>query len=264
MDTMNVDQAVFASSDRGTTKGYQLVSKSIGVDRAIGTALSHWAPTRLPSENVNHWSINAFPVSDDRFAISRTVVGGPEYSGRGGREVVTLFLLLSNEQFAFYEWDAIAVARTAIAMGMLRLPLQIEGDQLPQAMIPSRPIMNSMDLADGQPDEDVNESMLDDVIAILNDSRRVALIGLNDPILTATRLVARLPIQARQNFSFTTGLPPSVHRPFHAHFFSSEVTLKQHALEAQKVVCFHAQKKFEQYRSQVLVQQGSVGVPHGM
>ena len=254
MDTMNVDQAVFASSDRGTTKGYQLVSKSVGVDRALGTALSHWAPTRLPSENVNHWAINAFPVSDERFAISRTVVGGPEYSGRGDREVVTLFLLLSNEQFASYQFDAIAVARSVIALGLLRLPSQIEGDQLPQATIPSRPIMNSTDLASGQPDEGVNEAMLDDVVAILNDSRRVALIGLTDPIITATRLVSRLPIQSRRNLSFTTGLPPSVHRPFQVHFFSSDVTLKQHALDAQKIVSFHAQRKFQQYRSQLSVQ----------
>ena len=119
IDTTVVDQAVFASSDRGRIKGYQLVSASSGVDRACSQELCRWAPTQFPTDDPDTWTINFFPVSRDLFAVTRTVLGGPEYSGRGGMQVVTLILLLRDDQFAAYGCNPIAVAKNSVDAGVL-------------------------------------------------------------------------------------------------------------------------------------------------
>ncbi len=122
--TMKVEQAVFASSDRGRMDGYQVIAKSSGVDSRACKELCRWAPTRAPSHDPKKWTINYYPVSDDSIAVTRTVLGGPEYSCRGGTQVVTMILLLHNEQFISYDCNSIAVARTALMLGYLRLPLE--------------------------------------------------------------------------------------------------------------------------------------------
>ena len=80
MSSMNVEQAVFASSDRGSVKGYQLVAKSQGIDRACSQELCRWAPTQMRSDDTSEWTINYFPVSDDSVAITRTVLATDDES----------------------------------------------------------------------------------------------------------------------------------------------------------------------------------------
>jgi hypothetical protein len=128
--TTRVEQAIFASSDRGSVKGYQLVAKSSGVDRATSQELCRWAPSQIPSSDPSQWTINYFPVSDDFVAVTRTVLGGPEYSSRGGTQVVTLILILRDEQFLSYGCNSILVAKTALAMGCLKLPSEMTCEQL--------------------------------------------------------------------------------------------------------------------------------------
>ena len=235
METMHVDQAVFASSNRGSVKGYQLVSKSSGIDRACGRVLSRWVPTRVLSEDLDQWTLNHFPVSNDLFAVTRTVFGGPEYSGRGGTQIVTLFLLLNHEQFELYGFNPISVARTAMAMGWLRLTLETTHEQLPQATLPIRPITetdSSGDHTDGE--------LLEEIASHLVNARRVGVIGLADPVGAVGRLVPRLSEESKKNFSFTTGLAPSIHRPFQAHFFSSTAMHSEQTLSSRDLVYIHA------------------------
>ena len=235
METMHVDQAVFASSDRGSVKGYQLISKSTGIDRACSRVLSRWAPTRVLSEDLDQWTLNHFPVSNDLFAVTRTVFGGPEYSGRGGTQIVTLFLLLNHAQFKLYDFNPISVARTAIAMGWLRLPLETKHEQLPQATLPIRPIA-----ANASSDDHTEAELLEDISSHLVRDRRVAVIGVADPIGAVGRLVPRLSEESRKKFSFTTGLAPSNNRRFQAHFFSSTTMHRERTLNLRDLVCIHA------------------------
>lgn len=235
-DIMKVEQAVFASSDRGSVKGYQLVAKSGGVDRACSQALCRWAPTQFPSDDPDHWTINYFPLSDDLVAVTRTVLGGPEYSGRGGTQVVTLILVLANEQFLSYGCNPIAVARTAMTMGSLKLPLDMAREQLPQATLPSRPIVEPSLMGNRESDDDGFSQLLKEVTDLLRDGRRVAVVGLSDPMEAVVRLLPRLSHEARRSFSFTTGLAPAASRPFQAHFLSDVDLTRQRTLVSQNIV----------------------------
>jgi hypothetical protein len=235
METIKLEQAVFASSDRGRMKGYQLVSKSPGVDRESSQELCRWAPTQIPSDNPANWTINYFPISDETVAVTRTVLGGPEYSGRGGTQVVTLILLLTNEQFDSYSYNPIVVAKTAMAMGYLKLPMDMACEQLPLAELPTIPLVDPWNSRDER-EQDSYRQLLDEVTELLMDSRRVAVVGLQKPIDAVERLVPRLTPEARRNFSFTTGLSPAVRRPFQAHFLSDSDVTKKRTLDAQSII----------------------------
>lgn len=235
MDAIAVEQAVFASSDRGSVKGYQLISKSDGIDRALAQELSRWSPTQMPTDDPRDWTINYFPVNNDAVAVTRTVLGGPEYSSRGGTQVVTLILLLQGGQFESYYCNPMVVARTAMTMGHLRLPLSMTCSHLPQAELPKRPIVepvrcDPIDSGSGR------TRLLEQVAGLINDASRVAVIGLSKPIDLVEQLIPRLSPEARWNFSFTTGLSPTVRRPFQAHFLPSPDMFKQRTLDAQNIV----------------------------
>lgn len=233
MGIMNVEQAVFTSSDRGRIKGYQIVARSAGIDRAMIQELCRWAPTQVPSDDPKDWTINYFSVSPDCVAITRTVLGGPEYSGRGGTQVVTLILVLTNEQFMSYACNPVHVIRAAMAMGYLRLPLDPDCEVLTQAVLPSRPI------AEGGSDDEVDAdygSLLDQVTDLLKETHRVAVVGLPDPIDALGHLVPRMSVEARRKFSFTTGLTPTVRRPFQLHFLPTADITRQRTLDAQDIV----------------------------
>lgn len=237
--SIGLEQAIFASSDRGSVKGYQLVCRSAGVDKALAQELCRWSPTQLPTDDPEDWTINYFPVTDDAVAVTRTVLGGPEYSGRGGTQVVTLILLLRDEQFASYAHNAMAVARTAMMMGQLRLPLSMACNQLPQAILPSRPVVEPP-FAEESGRGDPDGGLLDEITDLINDARRVAVIGLSSPVDAVERLIPRLSVETRRQFSFTTGLAPTVRRPFQVHFISSPDMIRQRTLDAQHIIRINA------------------------
>jgi hypothetical protein len=236
MDTIKVEQAVFASSDRGRMKGYQLVSRSAGVDKAASGELSRWAPTQFPSIDPEMWTINFFPVVDDLVAVTRTVLGGPEYSARGGTQVVTLMLLLKADQFAAYAYNPVAVARTAMTMGYLKLPLDMTSELIPAAELPREPLIDPLDPEDWGGEGDPYGQLLEELTELLSSARRVAVVGLEKPLDVLDRLIPRLPLDARRKFSFTTGLAPAVRRPFQAHFLPSLDSTRRRTLEAQHIV----------------------------
>jgi hypothetical protein len=239
MNCLHVEQAVFTSSNRGRIKGYQLVSKSAGIDRSLSQELCRWAPTRSSSENSEVWSLNCFPLANDFFAITRTTLGGPEYSGRGGTQVVTMILALRNEQLEPYDFNAVAFTRTALAMGYLKLPLDLECEQLPLATLPAFPLNRTpfdADLSNSRSD-----ALIEKASDLIDAGHRVAIVGLIDPMLYVDHLIEKLSIDERRRFSFTTGLAPSVQRPFHAHFFPSIDAATQHALQSQNVVILTVQ-----------------------
>jgi len=235
METMNVEQAVFASSDRGSMKGYQLVSKSSGLDRASSAELSRWSPTRLSGDNLNHWILNCFPICNNSVAITRTVFGGPEYSGRGGTEVVTMLLVLHDEQFAAYGFNPVAVARTAMATGYLRLPLDMTQTLLTPVELPRRPITVRRDCG-----ENVDEQVIEKVAKLLDDSHRVAVGGVDQPLDFVDCLVSKMPAESRRHLSFTTGLRPSVNRPFQVHLYSSMESRDKQFLASQDILLINA------------------------
>ena len=238
MQSFEIEQAIFASSERGSVKGYQLVARSPGIDRAISQCLCRWAPTKFPSDDPEDWIINYFPIDDQLVAVTRTIIGGPEYSRRGGFQVVTLILVLTNEQFQAYRCNPILVIKTALALGLLRLPLNLDCDQLPTAKLPVQPLVLPVEskpsrVADRN--DDPEREMLDSVAELVTNAQRIALIGADNPIPLVEDLLGKLSFDARRGFSFTTGLAPTVRRPFQAHFLADADLARQRTLEAQNV-----------------------------
>lgn len=231
---MQIQQAIFTSSDRGTMKGYQLVAKSAGVDRACAQELCRWSPSQMTSDDPSRWTINYFPVLDDHVAVTRTVLGGPEYSARGGIQVVTLILVLTNDQFANYGCNAVSVARTAMLYGWLRLPLDVGRQALETIQLPHKPLVEPVVVPDHE------DALLQSVMSMVRESRRVAIIGDHDPLGTIETLIAWLPVESRRAFSFTTGLAPAVRRPFQTHFLDNVSNSTQRTLDSQSIACVAA------------------------
>lgn len=249
MHTIEVEQAVFASSDHGTMKGYQLVAKSAGIDREISGELCRWSPTSF-SNDPSKWALNVFPVSQDLTAVTRTVLGGPEYSNRGALQIVTSILLPRLDQLEHYDFDGATFAKTALAMGNLRLPLDLEIGELPKVILPDRPIVDP-DLASIPREKDENlERLLDKTSKLIIQSRRVALVGLQDHIDAVSGLLIRLPVPKRKAFSFTTGLTPSVRRPFQAHFLDHVEPKTQRVFDSQDIVVLDSHDDYTVSRRQ--------------
>jgi hypothetical protein len=86
----------------------------------------------------------------------------------------------------------------------------------------------------------MEESILNEIAELIRQSQRIALIGLRDPIATMERLIPKLPLEVRREFSFTTGLAPTIRRPFQAHCLGHIDVARQRALEAQRIMRFEA------------------------
>lgn len=232
---MRVEQAVYASAESSRMKGYQLVSRSEGIDRAMAHGLCRWAPSHaaLADPGPNAWSLNYFRVDPGHVAVARTTLGAAEYSGRGGRDVVTLFLVVSTYDFAGYDYDAVALARTALALGYLRLPnsprATVTPVRLPDRAVPLTESPRSADDAVG--------GLLDQTRELLLDARRVAVIGCPDPLAAVEQLLAEMPEPVRSEISFATALNWSVRREFQLQFLPAVDPGLQQKLAAEGIVC---------------------------
>ncbi len=252
MLNMKIQQAIFSSSDRGQIKGYQLVAMSEDIDRSILRELQRWSPSHMADDDPSKWTINYFPVSQDRVAVTRTVLGGPEYSSRGGSQVVTLIAVLDNQQFAAYENNAMLVARSALALGWLRVPNNMSS-RLEAFELPDYPLIAScnteqhpyMNLVASGPsycaalsatnEQEVDINVLRGLTKLLESKKRIAIVGARRPIIMAERLIQSLSVESRREFSFTTGLLPALYRPFQAHFLASTTPVINQSLKSEGV-----------------------------
>ena len=65
----------------------------------------------------NRSSVNFHPLPSGRFALSRTCAGPPEYSGRGGRQLYTHFLIVDEATLQAAEFQPFLIYRDAAALG---------------------------------------------------------------------------------------------------------------------------------------------------
>ena len=225
---MLVEQAIFTSLRSRRSQGYHLVASSPGLDPQLARQLCTWGPSHasLLDDRPKAESLNFHPLSDDWYALSRTVYGGPEYSGRGGLQVFTHFLLLRSEQLSGYDNNPLVFARTARLLGNLRLLANIPA-HLPPVELPTRPLKG----CGSQLDRRVH--LRDDVFRNLTLQHRIAVLGLPDPLPALAQILRDLSGEDRLNLSFTTGLKPSVHRSFRLHFVDS-VDAQLHAQLSQQ------------------------------
>jgi hypothetical protein len=115
------EQAIFTSIPRRGRGGYHLVSRSRGLSDTEAQALTRWAPSHgaLIVDGRNQTSVNFHPLPGGRFALSRTCAGPAEYSGRGGRQFYTHFLIVDEPALEAVGFQTFTLYRDAMAMGYL-------------------------------------------------------------------------------------------------------------------------------------------------
>ena len=69
----------------------------------------------------------------------------------------------------------------------------------------------------------------------------MAIVGLTEPIEAVERLLPKLSVETRREFSFSTGLAPVVSRPFQAHFLADIDAARRRTLDSQDIVYVNAQ-----------------------
>ena len=226
---MQVEQIIYGSANRSRMKGYQIIGKSPGVDAALASEFCKWAPShnslemKEESELTDAWGLSCFALPDYRYAIARSIHGGPEYSGRGGFAVVTNALVLTRKQLQQFAFDALAVARTAITLGQLILQVAPE-EELPQVALPSQAInmpAPQSDFADSSlpilPSHAVSW-VAREARSLLGDNRKVMIVGDCDPLPILAELMEESSSNERSQISFACGLKPSNRRDFRLQF----------------------------------------------
>ncbi|MCA9212988.1 MAG: hypothetical protein KDB27_07985 [Planctomycetales bacterium] len=213
---MYVDQAVFASSRNTQASGYQLVSRSRGIDEQTATTLRDWGPSQgaLLSRDVDASAYSYYTLGPDRAVVSRTIYGGPEYSQRGELEVYTRSIVVSKRMLENYDNNPWWLIKTIQTLGYFRLTRQSE-PWMVEVDLPSRSLLG----VQTKPSSRIGNEPLSLAVQSLQMNRPVALIGKLNIDDAMTQLMSCLGVQQRTRISFTTGMVPSVRRPFLLHLF---------------------------------------------
>jgi hypothetical protein len=213
-DTLRVEQAIYTSLPRGGKLGYHVVSRSSGVSDADARTLAAWSPSHgaLLVDASNRTSLNFHPLTEGRYALSRSCEGGPEYSGRGARQTYTHALILEAPQLERSGWRLFALYRDALALGLLSYRPDPEPILEPFALSrchrmsdPERGAARLRALGLGD---------LGDVRRRLESGTAVRLNFPGDRILLAECLFETLPRDLVPSVSFSTSLQPSTVRPY--------------------------------------------------
>lgn len=211
---MLIEQAIFKSTQTDRADGYQLACCSPGLGAADAAELNIWGPSHdsLLERDGERSSTNFFRLASGFYCVSRTVVAGAEYSGRG-EVVCTQFLVVPPELMACFANNPFAVLRAATASGSLRVH-----DRLPKSLEPlslgGRASVVDLALL-AQLARDPGPRVMATLAHAVLANERLA-ISSHTPI---DRLIAGLfsllPIACRGDVSFSTGLKFSLSRPWH-------------------------------------------------
>lgn len=213
---MKVEQAIHTSLQTTGRSGYHIVARSAGVSNETARQIalrcpSHGSLIRDPS---NQASLNAFPLNDGRWVVSRTCQGPPEYSGRGGACLYTHALLIDKDTLNQFQWRFVRIYRQALALGHL-VYRPVNG-----------PKLTTLDLGDGfdgilagppptyRPEwKEIAEAQTR-IRSLLASGESVELRIQGDRIEAADYVLSLLPGELARSISFSTSLRPCASRGF--------------------------------------------------
>ncbi|MEM7559300.1 MAG: hypothetical protein AAF394_09260, partial [Planctomycetota bacterium] len=98
------------------------------------------------------------------------------------------------------------------------------------------PNLGAGDLQSASP----NASLIIEAAELVNAGKRIAFVGVEQPIELLQELLPQLGGGIRAGLSFTTGLQPSSQRPFQVHFVSDVDMRLQASLDGQGIRLLHA------------------------
>jgi hypothetical protein len=208
------EQAIFTSLPRRGRGGYHLVSRSRGVADPEAQALAQWAPSHgaLIVDEKNRSSVNFHPLPGGRFAISRTCAGPAEYSGRGGHQLYTHFLIVDEPVLPIVGFQPFSLYRDAMAMGYLLYQPE------PCEVLEPVPLSETHIRRDAGFWEaralELDLPPLGPLRQRLRSGDRCRFAHAGDRTALAECLLGMLPPESVRLMSFSTSLVPSSARPF--------------------------------------------------
>jgi len=208
-----IEQAIFTSAKTDRAQGYQLLSRSPHLSESDGRELSLWGPSHesLLDQPGEPTSLNFFPLASGAYCVSKTTVAGAEYSGRGGEQVYTQFLVVPQEAMARFANNPFAILRAAAASGALCVESPVP-EILPAIQLGGRAPVVDLGLLAQLARDPGPQVMAAWVQAALSQPRLAVSSEIPCEQLVAG-LFNLLPVECRLEFSFATGLIHSPRRP---------------------------------------------------
>jgi hypothetical protein len=207
-----IEQAVYTSARTDRAQGYQLIGRSPGLSDSDARELSTWGPSHdsLLESQGQAASTNFHRLASGAYSVSRTTSGGAEFSGRGGAQVYTQFLIVPPDVLSRFANNPFAVLRAATAAGAMPVYEQVPEVLEPLRLVGRAPAVDSAAVAQiaCKPGGAALATLVQATLA--TDQLAVATETPVDALFAA--LFSVLPIECRTEFSFATGLKYSPSR----------------------------------------------------
>ena len=173
------------------------------------SAIEAWGPSHgaLILDPNNRSSVNFHQLLSGRYALSRTIEGRPEYSGRGGRQLYTHFLIFDTDILVKSMYQPFSIHRDALAQGIYIYKSE-PSPNLPRVELSNlylRPEPESWDWLVS----DYGRGEFESLIFQLESERPVTLRYPGDRALFAEALLSRIQPEKILRMSFATNLQPS-------------------------------------------------------
>jgi hypothetical protein len=208
------EQVIFTSLVRRGKSGYHVVARSPGVTESESAAVARWSPSHggLRLDRANRVSANFLPLPTGRFAVSRTIEGPPEYSGRGGRQLYTHALIVDAAKLGRAGFRVFAVYRDALALGHFRYRDEPGTVLAPVELSELYPHTGEEAFAGLA--RDLGLATIEAAVNRLEAGQPVVIPFAGDRVLLAEYLLGRLDSAMVAATSVATSLVPSAARPY--------------------------------------------------
>lgn len=236
--TVAVEQAIFTSARTSSKDGYQLVAWSPGISSDDARQLAVWGPAHdsMIVEDPMDVSLNFHPLGDHKFCVSRTVLGAPEYSGRGGRQVYTHCFVLDADSFKKFHNDPFRVLSAALAIHDLRPGATLPTDLPSMKMLPSgQPVDAGLIRFFDSPMQ--QQSLVAWTHHAMTSKKLMFTGGYNDRFLAV--FFNLLPVSIRPCFSFSTRLRYSPRRDFKLIGLANDIEEQKKVARQEGCSLFH-------------------------
>jgi len=208
-----IEHAIFTSIRSSRNEGYHLAARSPGVLEGEAAELSQWGPGHesLYDECATWGAVSYHRLQSGRLCVSRTVLAGQEYSGRGGARVSTHSFLVPDAVMTRFANNPFRVMEALEAAGRVCTaapPRRLE----PVPLVGRASAVNTRQL------ERVTDAIGAEKLATLlcaalrTPSMGTTATGPAAPLFAC--LLDLVPPTHRLPFSFSTGLRVSARRPY--------------------------------------------------
>jgi hypothetical protein len=209
-----VEQAIFTSARTQRLDGYQLVVTTEGISAEDCQSLTQWCPAHdsLSERSAQATSVNFHPLPSGNYCISRTMMAGAEYSGRGGACIFTQCFVMSPKTLGKFSNNPFRVLEAITAGGHVNYSGESPSRLEPFRLVGRASAIDQSLLRKLKTDQ--RSQRLAAVVATVTNHQAVCIIDEIHSDIWLGALFSVLPAACRTQLSFSTGLQFSGRRPF--------------------------------------------------